>query len=378
MSIPGRLLSQPANVTSASRRSACITHSTESAMISRLTSEPRIPSWPIEMPSLTAMVTNSSGKPPASRTPSFARLASRSSGTLHGVTSFQLEATPTCALPQSASVIPTARSMARAGARSIPSVTSWLRGFMFSVMTVRLGGAAPRPARFGGVPVRSGHGGGGSDLRAMPGTDADVMKVDAPLVAAALSEVPRLAREIESMGYDGVYTFEGPHDPFFPLALAAEHTERLDLATAIAVGFARSPMNLAPHRLGPASRCPAGGRSSVSARRSSRTSRSGSRCPGPGRRPGCGRWCSAIRAIWATWQDGTPLRFEGEFYRHTLMTPFFTPEPTPHGLARIFLAGVGPAMTEVAGEVGGRIPRPSRSARSSSCASTPCPHSNAA
>ena len=63
-----------------------------------------------------------------------ARFASRSSGMLQGVTSFQLDATPTCALPQSASVIPTARSMARAGARSIPSVTSWLRGFMFSVM----------------------------------------------------------------------------------------------------------------------------------------------------------------------------------------------------------------------------------------------------
>jgi probable F420-dependent oxidoreductase len=59
----------------------------------------------------------------------------------------------------------------------------------------------------------------------------------------------------------------------------------------------------------------------------------------------------AIRAIWATWQDGTPLKFEGEFYRHTLMTPFFTPAPSPHGSARIFLAGVGPAMTEVAGEV---------------------------
>ncbi len=59
----------------------------------------------------------------------------------------------------------------------------------------------------------------------------------------------------------------------------------------------------------------------------------------------------AIRAIWATWQDGTPLRFEGEIYRHTLMTPFFTPEPTRFGPARIFLAGVGPAMTEVAGEV---------------------------
>ncbi len=86
------------------------------------------------MPSLTAIVTNSNGNPPASRTPSLARLASRSSGTLHGVTSFQLDATPTWLLPQSLSVMPTARSMARAGARSIPSVTSWLRGFMSSVM----------------------------------------------------------------------------------------------------------------------------------------------------------------------------------------------------------------------------------------------------
>ncbi len=98
-------------------------------MISRDTSEPRMPSWPIEMPSEIAIVTNSSGKPPASRTPSFARFARRSSGMLHGVTSFHDDATPTCALPQSSSVIPTARSMARAGARSMPSVTSRLRGF---------------------------------------------------------------------------------------------------------------------------------------------------------------------------------------------------------------------------------------------------------
>jgi hypothetical protein len=124
MSMPGRLLSQPANVTMPSRRSACIMHSIESAMISRLTSEARMPSWPIEMPSLTAIVMNSIGKPSAARTPSFARFASRSSGMLHGVTSFQLDATPICGLSQSASVIPTARSIARAPARSMPSVTS--------------------------------------------------------------------------------------------------------------------------------------------------------------------------------------------------------------------------------------------------------------
>ena len=93
-------------------------------MTSRLTSEARMPSWPIEMPSDTAMVVNSRGNPPAASTPCLDRLARRSSGRLQGVTSFQEEATPTWGLAQSSSPMPTARSMARAGARSGPSVTS--------------------------------------------------------------------------------------------------------------------------------------------------------------------------------------------------------------------------------------------------------------
>jgi hypothetical protein len=127
--MPGSDLSHPAKVTIPSNRSACITVSTESAMTSRLTSEARIPSWPIEMPSDTAMVLNSIGNPPASRTPSLACFARRSSGRLQGVTSFQDEATPIWGLLQSSSPIPMARSIARAGARSYPSVTSRLTGF---------------------------------------------------------------------------------------------------------------------------------------------------------------------------------------------------------------------------------------------------------
>ncbi len=115
--MPGRDLSQPANVTMPSKRSACITVSTESAITSRDTSEARIPSWPIEMPSDTATVVNSSGNPPAARTPSLATRARRCSGRLQGVTSFHDEATPTCGLPKSSSVMPTARRKARAGAR---------------------------------------------------------------------------------------------------------------------------------------------------------------------------------------------------------------------------------------------------------------------
>jgi probable F420-dependent oxidoreductase len=62
-------------------------------------------------------------------------------------------------------------------------------------------------------------------------------------------------------------------------------------------------------------------------------------------------FATAVRAIWGCWQDGRPLRIEGEHYHHTLMTPFFTPDPLECGRPRLFLAGVGPAMTRVAGDL---------------------------
>jgi probable F420-dependent oxidoreductase len=176
------------------------------------------------------------------------------------------------------------------------------------------------------------------------------VKVDAPLVSAALSAVPATAREIEALGYDGVYTFEGPHDPFFPLVLAAEHSERLDLTTAIAIAFARSPMNLA--HIGWDLQTMSNGRA-ILGLGSQIKPHIEKRFSMPWSRPAARmrELVLAIRAIWSTWQDGPPLRFEGEFYRHTLMTPFFTPARSEVGTARIFLAGVGEKMTEVAGEV---------------------------
>ena len=176
------------------------------------------------------------------------------------------------------------------------------------------------------------------------------MKVDAPLVTAALAGVPSVAREIEALGYDGVYTFEGPHDPFFPLALAAEHTERIDVATAIAVAFARSPVNLA--HVGWDLQALSRGRA-ILGLGSQIKPHIEKRFSMPWSRPAARmrEMVSAIRAVWATWQHGAPLRFEGEIYRLTLMTPFFSPEPNDFGTARIFVAGVGAGMTEVAGEV---------------------------
>ncbi len=176
------------------------------------------------------------------------------------------------------------------------------------------------------------------------------MKVDAPLVAAALDDVPATARRVEADGYDGLYTFEGPRDPFLPLMLAAEHTDRVELMTAIAIAFARNPMTVA--NLGWDLHAASGGRAIVglgSQIKPHIEKRFSMTWSDPAAR--MREFITALRAIFATWQDGTPLQFDGQYYRHTLMTPFFTPEPLPFGPPRIFLAGVGPAMTRVAGDL---------------------------
>jgi probable F420-dependent oxidoreductase len=176
------------------------------------------------------------------------------------------------------------------------------------------------------------------------------MKVDGILMAAELGGMAERARNLEAIGYDGILTAETQHDPFFPLLLAAEHTERLELGTSIAVAFPRSPMHLAHigHDLQTYSegRFILGLGSQIKPHIEKRFSAIWSH-PAARMR----ELILAVRAIWRTWNEGEPLRFEGEFYRHTLMTPFFTPAPTGYGPPRIFLAAVGERMTEVAGEV---------------------------
>jgi probable F420-dependent oxidoreductase len=176
------------------------------------------------------------------------------------------------------------------------------------------------------------------------------VKVDAPLVATSLAEVPAAARRIEADGFDGAYTFEGPRDPFLPLVLAAEHTEQISLMTAVAIAFARNPMTVA--NTGWDLQAASGGRAVVglgSQIRPHVERRFSMAWSAPAAR--MREFVDAVRAIWACWQDGTPLRFEGTYYRHTLMTPFFVPEALPSGPPRLFLAAVGPAMTAAAGDV---------------------------
>ena len=177
-----------------------------------------------------------------------------------------------------------------------------------------------------------------------------MLKVDGALLAQDLAHAGGEARHLEELGYDGGFSFEGPHDPFFPLLLAARETTRLELATAIAIAFARTPMLLA--NLGYDLQAFSQGRfilglgSQIRPHIERRFSMPWSR-PAARMR----ELVLAIRAIWRCWDEGEKLDFRGEFYTHTLMTPFFDPGPNPYGCPRIFLAGVGPRMTEVAGEV---------------------------
>ena len=178
------------------------------------------------------------------------------------------------------------------------------------------------------------------------------MKVDGG-VALDLAKSAESAKEAEAAGYSGAWTAETNHDPFFPLLLAAEHTQRMELGTSIAVAFARNPMTLA--NIGWDLQSYSKGRfilglgSQIKPHITKRFSMEWSH-PAARMR----EMIMAIRAIWDTWENGTPLNFRGDFYTHTLMTPFFTPDRADlagFGTPKIFLAGVGELMTEVAGEV---------------------------
>jgi len=175
------------------------------------------------------------------------------------------------------------------------------------------------------------------------------MKVDGG-IGFDLTKAGAAAQEAEAAGYSGIWSAETSHDPFFPLLVAAQQTKEIELGTGIAVAFARNPMLLAniAYDLQVAS----GGRfilglgSQIKPHIEKRFSMEWSH---PARR--MREYILALRAIWSSWNEQTPLKFEGEFYRHTLMTPFFAPQPNPHGAPKVFLAAVGEKMTEAAGEV---------------------------
>lgn len=174
------------------------------------------------------------------------------------------------------------------------------------------------------------------------------MKVDGGI--GGFENAADLAKMQEAQGLDGLWSAETGHDPFFPLLIAGLATERVELGTGIAVAFARSPMTTAMQandvQLASKGRFILGLGSQIKPHIEKRFSMPWSH-PAPRMR----EFVLAMRAIWDSWNTGSKLEFRGEFYTHTLMTPFFSPGPNPFGPPKVFLAAVGEHMTQVAGEV---------------------------
>lgn len=177
-------------------------------------------------------------------------------------------------------------------------------------------------------------------------------------------DVRTLFPRLEEIGYDGAFSFEAKHDPFLALAVAAEHTRALMLGTAVAIAFARSPMNLA--NLAWDLQALSGGRFLLGLGTQVRPHIE-NRFSMPWSRPAARlrELVLAVRAIFQRWEGRAELRFDGEFYRHTLMIPAFDPGPNPFGPPPLYTGGFGPRMTELAGEVAdGFIVHPFQSRRS--------------
>ena len=175
------------------------------------------------------------------------------------------------------------------------------------------------------------------------------MKIDGGLVGD-LAGVAESVRKLEAAGYYGAMSIGTGHDPFFPLLLAAQNSERIEVISSIAVAFSRTPMLLAHigHDLNSYSK----GRMVMglgSQIRPHITKRFSMPWSSPAKR--MREFIMAMRAIWACWHEGEKLDFRGDFYTHSLMTPMFTPQDNEYGAPKVLLAAVGPLMTEVAGEV---------------------------
>src|SRR5829696_2478913 len=178
------------------------------------------------------------------------------------------------------------------------------------------------------------------------------MKLDAGLAVEGkhLPGIVEVGRAAEELGFAGLWTSETKHDSFLPLAVAANATESLDLGTSIAIAFSRSPMTTA--QVAWDLQDLSGGRfilglgTQVKAHIQRRFSM-------PWDKPASRLrdYVLALRAIWESFQTEGPLNYEGEFYRHTLMTPFFNPGPIEHPEVPIYIAGVNTRLAALAGEL---------------------------
>lgn len=177
------------------------------------------------------------------------------------------------------------------------------------------------------------------------------MKVDYYYATGTPEAAADAAREAVALGYDGFFTAETQHDPFFPITHAAVAAPQLEYGTAIAVAFPRSPTVTAMIAWDLARQTKGnfllGLGTQVRGHIVRRFSSLWAGKPAPQLR----EYIEAMRAVWDCWQNATPLKYEGEFYSLSLMTPFFNPGPISHPDVPVYIAGVGPYLSALAGEM---------------------------
>jgi probable F420-dependent oxidoreductase len=178
------------------------------------------------------------------------------------------------------------------------------------------------------------------------------MKFDAALMVDTqhLGDAARIAQSAEQIGFDGLWTQETQHNPFLPLALAAPPTRRIELGTGVAIAFPRSPMVTAQTAWD--LQALSGGRFVLGLGTQVKPHierRFGMTWEAPVAK--LRDYVQALRAIWGSWQSGGRLSYRGQFYEHTLMTPFFSPGPIQHPHIPIYIAGVNEGLAHLAGEI---------------------------
>ncbi len=177
------------------------------------------------------------------------------------------------------------------------------------------------------------------------------MKLDAALPITGLKDVSAIAQAAEQIGFDALWTQETQHDPFLPCTLIAEHSTRLNFGTAVAVSFARSPANLAYTAWDLSAQ--SGGRfilglgTQVKAHIERRFGVPWPESPVKKLR----EQIEVIRTLWDCWQNGTKLNYRGEYYKITLMSPFFNAGAIEHPNIPIYIAGVNTGLAKLAGEL---------------------------
>jgi probable F420-dependent oxidoreductase len=176
------------------------------------------------------------------------------------------------------------------------------------------------------------------------------MKFDVTVIPPNLNRVASLAQFAEAYGFDGLWTPEIAHDPFLPLTHAASATTHIHIGTAIAVAFPRSPMIVANTAWDLAAQ--SGGRfilglgTQIEIHITKRFS-----TPWVAPVPRLREYIESLRAIWHSWQTGERLRYKGDHYQFTFMTPFFSPGAIQHPDIPIYIAGVNEKLCHLAGEL---------------------------